>query len=51
MLKTKLTATGIEDWIYQTYGRCIVYGAIGMLTSIPTKNGQAQSYQFTQMSC
>ena len=37
VLKTKLTATGIEDWIYQTYGRCIAYGAIGMLTSIPNK--------------
>jgi len=37
ILKTKLTATGIEDWIFETYGRCIAYGAIGMLASIPNK--------------
>jgi len=37
ILKTKLTATGVEDWIFETYGRCIAYGAISDLCSIPGK--------------
>lgn len=37
VLKTKLTATGIEDWIFESHGRCIAYGAISQLTSVPNK--------------
>lgn len=37
VLKTSLSATGVEDWIYETFGRCISYGAIAMLTGIPGK--------------
>lgn len=37
VLKTKLTATGVEDWIYQSHGRCISYGAIAQLASVPNK--------------
>ncbi len=37
MLKTKLTATGVEDWIFETHGRCIAYGAIADICSVPGK--------------
>jgi len=37
VLKTKLTATGVEDWIFETHGRCIGYGAIADLCSVPGK--------------
>lgn len=37
VLKTKLTATGVEDWIFESHGRCISYGAIAQLTSVPGK--------------
>lgn len=37
VLKTKLTATGVEDWIFESHGRCISYGAIAHLTSVPGK--------------
>jgi hypothetical protein len=37
VLKTKLTATGIEDWIFESHGRCIAYGAISQLASVPGK--------------
>ena len=36
-LKTKLTATGVEDWIFESHGRCISYGAISLLASVPGK--------------
>jgi len=37
VLKTKLTAKGVEDWIFESHGRCISYGALGQLTSVPGK--------------
>jgi hypothetical protein len=37
VLKTKLTATGVEDWIFESHGRCISYGAIAQLSSVPGK--------------
>jgi len=37
VLKPSLTATGVEDFIYETYGRCITYGAIGRIASVPNK--------------
>ena len=36
-LKTKLSATGVEDWIFESHGRCIAYGAIYLLASVPGK--------------
>lgn len=37
VLKPKLTATGVEDFIFESHGRCISYGAIARITSIPGK--------------
>tara|TARA_E500000081_G_scaffold147156_1_gene171049 strand:+ start:747 stop:1376 length:630 start_codon:yes stop_codon:yes gene_type:complete len=37
VLKPSLAATGVEDWIYETYGRCISYGAISRLAEVPGK--------------
>ena len=37
VLKTKLTATGVEDWIFESHGRCISYGALAQLASVPGK--------------
>jgi hypothetical protein len=37
VLKPSLTATGVEDWIFETYGRCISYGAIAYLAQVPGK--------------
>jgi hypothetical protein len=37
VLKPKLTATGVEDFIYETHGRSIACGAIASLTIIPGK--------------
>lgn len=37
VLKPKLTATGVEDFIFETHGRSIACGAIGQLTAIPDK--------------
>lgn len=37
VLKPKLTATGVEDFIHQTHGRTITCGAIASLTVIPGK--------------
>jgi hypothetical protein len=37
VLKTSLSATGVEDWIFETYGRCISYGAIALIAGIPGK--------------
>jgi hypothetical protein len=37
VLKTKLTATGVENFIFETYGRAIAAGAIGRLAEIPGK--------------
>jgi hypothetical protein len=37
VLKTKLTATGVEDWIFESHGRCISYGAIAQLSSVTGK--------------
>ena len=37
ILKTKLSATGVEDWVFEAHGRCISYGALAQLTLIPGK--------------
>jgi hypothetical protein len=37
VLKPKLSATGIEDFLFETHGRCIAYGAIARLAAIPAK--------------
>ena len=37
VLKPSLTATGVEDWIYETHGRCISYGAVARLAEVPGK--------------
>jgi hypothetical protein len=37
VLKTKLTATGVEDFIFETHGRAIAAGAIARITEIPGK--------------
>ena len=37
VLKTKLSATGVEDWVFESHGRCISYGALAQLSSIPGK--------------
>jgi len=37
VLKPSLTATGVEDFIYETHGRCIAYGALGQILLIPQK--------------
>jgi hypothetical protein len=37
VLKPSLSATGVEDWIFETHGRCISYGAIALLAQIPGK--------------
>lgn len=37
VLKTKLSATGVEDWVFESHGRCISYGALAQLASIPGK--------------
>jgi len=37
LLKTKLSATGVEDWVFEAHGRCISYGALSQLTLIPGK--------------
>lgn len=37
VLKPSLGATGVEDWIFETHGRCISYGAIALLAQIPGK--------------
>lgn len=37
VLKPRLDATGVEDFIFQTHGRCISYGAIAKLSIIPGK--------------
>jgi len=47
VLKPSLAATGVEDWIYETYGRCISYGAISRLAEVPGKewhNPELASY-------
>ena len=35
VLKTKLSATGVEDWIFESHGRCISYGALGAVGVCP----------------
>jgi len=37
VLKPTLSATGVEDFIYETHGRCISYGALAKLMIIPAK--------------
>ena len=37
VLKPALTATGVEDYIYQSHGRAIARGAIGRVAGIPNK--------------
>jgi len=37
VLKNSLAATGVEDWVYETHGRCISYGAISRLAEVPGK--------------
>jgi hypothetical protein len=37
VLKPKLSATGVEDFIFETYGRVIASGAIARLAEIPNK--------------
>lgn len=37
VLKPKLSATGVEDYIFETYGRAIACGAIAKLAIIPGK--------------
>jgi len=37
VLKTKLSATGVEDWVFESHGRCISYGALAQLALIPGK--------------
>jgi hypothetical protein len=37
ILKPKLSATGVEDFIYDTHGRAIASGAIARLAEIPNK--------------
>ena len=37
VLKPSLTATGLEDFIYETYGRSIAYGAVAEIMAIPMK--------------
>ena len=37
VLKTSLDATGVENWIYESHGRCIAYGALSLLAGIPGK--------------
>ena len=37
VLKPKLTATGVEDFIFEAHGRSIACGALYRLTSIPGK--------------
>lgn len=37
VLKPKLTATGVEDFIFETHGRSIACGAIAQLAAIPGK--------------
>ena len=37
VLKASLAATGVENWIYETHGRCISYGAISRLAEVPGK--------------
>jgi len=37
VLKPKLTATGVEDFIYDAHGRAIASGAIARLAEIPNK--------------
>lgn len=37
VLKPSLSATGVEDFIYQTHGRCIAYGALSNVLMIPMK--------------
>jgi len=47
VLKPSLSATGVEDWIYETNGRCISYGAISRLAEVPGKewsNPELASY-------
>lgn len=47
VLKPKLTATGVEDYIFETHGRAIAAGAIARLAEIPGKewtNGELASY-------
>ena len=47
VLKPSLAATGVEDWVYETYGRCISYGAISRLAEVPGKewhNPELASY-------
>lgn len=47
VLKPSLSATGVEDYIFETHGRCISYGAIAKLAIIPGKewsNPELSSY-------
>ena len=37
VLKPKLSATGVEDFIYDAHGRAIASGAIARLAEIPNK--------------
>jgi len=37
VLKTKLSASGVEDWVFESHGRCISYGALAQLALIPGK--------------
>ena len=37
VLKPSLSSTGVENWIYETHGRCISYGAISRLAEVPGK--------------
>lgn len=37
VIKPALTATGVEDYIYQSHGRCIAHGAIAKIAGIPSK--------------
>ena len=51
VLKPQLDATGVEDFIFQTHGRCISYGAIAKLAIIPGKewsNPDIASYYQTK---
>jgi len=36
-VKPKLTATGVEEFVYQTWGRSISYGAVATLKMVPGK--------------
>jgi len=50
VIKPKLTATGVEDFIFETHGRSIAAGAIAKIAGIPNKEWSnpdlAAKYQF-----